>query len=34
VIAESAGLDQALASFKSALAAHRSYVRETDPPTV
>jgi catalase len=34
VIAESAGLDQALASFKSALAAHRSYVRETDPPMV
>jgi catalase len=34
VLAENAGLTQALASFKAALAAHRSYARETDPPTV
>jgi catalase len=34
VLAQNAGLTQALASFKTALAAHRSYARETDPPMV
>jgi catalase len=34
LVAESAGLTQALASFKAALATHRSYARETDPPMV
>jgi catalase len=34
VVAQTAGIKQALASFKGALAAHRNYARETDPPRV
>jgi catalase len=34
IAAASSGLKQALAAFKEALAAHRSYARETDPPMV
>ncbi|MFL6672872.1 MAG: catalase [Massilia sp.] len=34
IAVQSSKLKQALAAFKSALAAHRSYARETDPPQV
>ena len=34
IAVESAALDKALAAFKTALAGHRSFARETDPPLV
>ncbi|RYY03728.1 MAG: catalase [Gammaproteobacteria bacterium] len=34
IIAESAQLKNGLAAFKTALAGHRSFARETDPPSV
>jgi catalase len=32
--ADPAGLDAALAAFRTALARHKVYARETDPPRV
>jgi catalase len=34
IVADPAGLNAALAAFKTALARHKVYVRETDPPRV
>jgi catalase len=34
VIADPAGLNAALAAFRTAIARHKIYARETDPPRV
>ena len=34
IVADTAGVAKALATFKQAIAAHRAYARETDPPRV
>jgi len=34
IVADAAKADAALASFKEALAGHRAFVRETDPPAI
>jgi catalase len=34
IVADPAGVNAALAAFKAALARHKTYVRETDPPRV